>query len=508
MVERALSITQGFYYSSFMYAFNPQFAIACGLAALCIFFPAPVDGGAPHLAPLPIEGPAPLLFVRFAAPPGMNVTFYPGRAAGQDLPVPVTAGLRPGYIYRVKLSSIPDRPELFLYPTLEVRGTLQLPKVVRGADHPVPIVFTPEDIERALRGALITKVVLLEDPEQALATATRADRPLEMEIAPGRDPLTEAQSHGRPLLIVRLGERVVSEQELTGRAIPGTVLLPGMKSLPPPALPPWIPWAFLPMIDPIAGPRPPTEECVHDGGDGGSPAGFDRNGEVQGLDPADAVAAYSDSRGQRRLAVSNRVCLCVPRFIVFRGETSLTGYAAIVGLGADKKVQGRAQLQARLPSLETKQTELTQQFKQTENLRGTQQTRAGPALVGQIHGVNVIGNVREIRDVTSSCQDLPQTPDRPLHLYKSADKQSAQVGDVVTFHLKYANLGGQPIANVAVSDSLTGRLEYIPGSAHSSRDAVFLMQENRAGSLTLHWEIAGPLLPGTSGVVRFQARIR
>jgi uncharacterized repeat protein (TIGR01451 family) len=91
---------------------------------------------------------------------------------------------------------------------------------------------------------------------------------------------------------------------------------------------------------------------------------------------------------------------------------------------------------------------------------------------------------------------------------RGADRQSAQVGDVVTFHLKFSNHGGKPMTDVAVSDSLTGRLEYVPESAKSSRDAVFLMQENEAGSVILRWEISGKLLPGQHGIISFQARVR
>jgi uncharacterized repeat protein (TIGR01451 family) len=79
---------------------------------------------------------------------------------------------------------------------------------------------------------------------------------------------------------------------------------------------------------------------------------------------------------------------------------------------------------------------------------------------------------------------------------------------VVTFMLKYSNHGGKPITDVAVTDSLTTRLEYVPGSSQSDRPAVFTTQPNEAGSSLLRWEITGRLLPGQSGVVRFQARIR
>ena len=64
------------------------------------------------------------------------------------------------------------------------------------------------------------------------------------------------------------------------------------------------------------------------------------------------------------------------------------------------------------------------------------------------------------------------------------------------------------MTDVAVCDSLSPRLEYVPGSAAADRDAVFTVQPNEAGSMILRWEISGRLLPGQGGVVRFKARVR
>jgi uncharacterized repeat protein (TIGR01451 family) len=117
-------------------------------------------------------------------------------------------------------------------------------------------------------------------------------------------------------------------------------------------------------------------------------------------------------------------------------------------------------------------------------------------------------SVAETQDLTVCCNEAPHPPDRPLCLFKWASAQAAQVGDTVTFYLKYSNRGGRPIDDVALSDSLTGRLEYVPGSAKSDRPAVFTTQENEAGSQILRWEVNGRLLPGQSGVVSFQAKVR
>src|SRR5262249_22520612 len=96
----------------------------------------------------------------------------------------------------------------------------------------------------------------------------------------------------------------------------------------------------------------------------------------------------------------------------------------------------------------------------------------------------------------------------PISLYKWSVPKEAQVGDVVTFFLRYHNHTRQPVDNLAISDSLIGRLEYIPASARSDREASMTIEPNEAGSAILRWQISGQLLPGQSGVVAFQARIR
>ena len=70
------------------------------------------------------------------------------------------------------------------------------------------------------------------------------------------------------------------------------------------------------------------------------------------------------------------------------------------------------------------------------------------------------------------------------------------------------NTGNRAISDVVVSDSLSGRLEYVPGSAKTDRNAVFTMQMNEAGSVVLRWEVGGRLLPGQTGLISFQARVR
>jgi uncharacterized repeat protein (TIGR01451 family) len=521
-------------------------------------------------APPPAKGPAPLLFVRFAGPVGMHVTVYQGSAPGRDFVAPVTVGLRPGYLHRVRLSGLPDRPGVSLAPTLEVRGTLCLPPRLRAADYPAPVVFTDADIDRVLAGSLLTKLVYLENPDVAIATASRADQPLETNLPASYNLLQEALNNGRPMLLVRVGQRDVAVEELARQSVPGTVLYPGEAFLPPPAGPPTLPWACVPVYDPLYGPKPPEEECLHDGGDVGTPAGLDAQGRLHGLDPSDSLAEYTDSCGRRHVARSNRICLCVPRYAVLRSELPLAAYDTAVGPVGARVVHEQVQIDVRQPPLETvqneypggmkgrlkptialatqgvtdilrvevlnaslleigpavllgteevvrltevervrlaKQLELARELSKRVGLKEVAQTE-GTAVVGRVEGLAVIKATAETRDLTVCCHEAPHPPDCPLYLCKWASAQSAQVGDTVTLYLKYSNHGGQPITDVAVSDSLTGRLEYVPGTAKSDRPAVFTVQENEAGSVALRWEISGRLLPGQSGVVSFQAKVR
>ncbi len=519
----------------------------------------------------PARGPAALLFLRFVGPAGMRVTYYPGSRMARSFDAPAVAGVRTGYLIRVRLDHFAADPNLVLYPSVEVRGALWLGAKLNAANYPAPVVLSDADLENIRAGTLVTKAIYLEDPERAAPIATRADTPIELPVPPERDLLVEARELGRPVAVVRFGGRSVPPEELARFAVPGTILLPGEQVLPPAALPPCLPLADLPFVDPRAGPRPPEEECLRDGGDTGVRAGFDGEGRLRGVDPSDTVAEYTDASGRRRVVCSNRVCVCVPRFGVLRSETPFGRYENVVAVTDARGLLGQEQMKLRLPPVQAGQVEQPQavrmrerpsiavgrlavarvsrvewleahvlevgpfaaigtravyQLREEERVRLVKQLelarelsrREGvqeneqvvrTAVVARVQGgPEVVSAAVQTRDFTVCCNEAPRVPEKPLALFKCADRPAASVGDVVTFTLRYSNLGGRPLADVAVSDSLTGRLEYVPGSARSDRDAVFTTQDNEAGSSLLRWEITGKLMPGESGMVRFQAWVR
>jgi uncharacterized repeat protein (TIGR01451 family) len=184
-----------------------------------------------------------------------------------------------------------------------------------------------------------------------------------------------------------------------------------------------------------------------------------------------------------------------------------TGYETILALAGTEGVVAGSTLKMRQPSIEIWEAEQLQATRGSQRPSGFE-SRLGTVDIAQFVGTGTVSGKMQEQSVVGTVVKACPLPARPLVLCKSADKQSGQVGDVVTFYLRYTNPGGQPISDVVVSDSLTGRLEYVPGSAKMDRAAVFTMRENEAGSLILRWEISGQLLPGQSGVVSFQARIR
>jgi uncharacterized repeat protein (TIGR01451 family) len=461
---------------------------------------------AQHPPPAPVLPPP--LFVRFSGPAGVKVTFYRGGPTGHTFDTPCTVGLRPGYSYRVEVSGMPRFPGVKLYPELAVYGSLALPHHMKLADYPAAIHFRDEDFQSSLADALVTKAVALERPDTALPLATDANRPIEIDLPVARDPVKAALERGRPLLVFKFGGRQYSPQELAEQSVPGTVMLPGEHVLQLPQAPPWLPQVCYPYFDPILGPASPAGEiCFWDGGDRGLPVGYGPDGRLRGLDPSDTVAEYMDSQQRQRIAVSNRVCLCVPRFVVFRSELQATTHLTTVGPNNTALAQRQVTVVAEKAPMVDVQNQHPGGI-----LAGMKASISDAvqvtAVTGQVNGLDVIATLRVTNDVSATCaKPEAQVPEK-LTLIKWPDRCAAAIGEIVTFFLKYTNHGGRPVTNVVVSDSLTNRLEYVPGSARADRDAVFTTQVNEAGSLILRWEVNEPLPPGQSGTVSFQVRVR
>jgi hypothetical protein len=133
-----------------------------------------------------------------------------------------------GAIYRLKLTNIPGRPGVTLYPTLEVAPVT--PRTDAYLAHsPIPVQFTEEDFDQVTSGNFVTKVIYLPDPEfQELALAG-VETLVSTRLDPGVDPIAEADRRGSILAIVRIGNKDIElNNGLSGgganNATQGTVL--------------------------------------------------------------------------------------------------------------------------------------------------------------------------------------------------------------------------------------------------------------------------------------------
>jgi hypothetical protein len=145
----------------------------------------------------------------FVGPDGMTLTWdvtAPGAFDSAPLTCPGRFNFPQAAIYRLKLTNIPGRPGVELYPTVEVGPVMPRTEAFL-AHNAIPIGFTPEDFDQVLSGNFVTKVIYLPDPEfQELALAG-VDTLVSTRLDPGVDPVTEADRRGAIMAIVRLGNK-------------------------------------------------------------------------------------------------------------------------------------------------------------------------------------------------------------------------------------------------------------------------------------------------------------
>jgi len=121
-------------------------------------------------------------------------------------------GLLIGQVYRLRITNIPRAEGLEVFPTLEVINRLYTPPD-RRQQFAVPVHLTEEDLKLALAGKFVTRVIYLEDPQNALPTPENLQDQNWFEAPPGQDPLAVADALGRPMAILRMGARLPSDRQ-------------------------------------------------------------------------------------------------------------------------------------------------------------------------------------------------------------------------------------------------------------------------------------------------------
>jgi hypothetical protein len=118
------------------------------------------------------------------------------------------------------VTEIPNYTGMEIFPTVEVIDRLYPPPGL-ALRYPIPIELTQDELELAARGAFVTRVIYVEDPQQALPIVQPAggEQPW-IEAPAGEDPLVTADLRGRPVAILRMGSRVPSQVTSSTEAEP------------------------------------------------------------------------------------------------------------------------------------------------------------------------------------------------------------------------------------------------------------------------------------------------
>lgn len=300
-----------------------------------------------------------------------------------------------------------------------------------------------------------------------------------------------------------------------------------------------------------------SDEYICDGGDKGLPVHYNGT-QRMGLDTEDTVAEFMDHNGEQHVKASNRTCVYAPRFASVRTSTGAQldfnidkalghqDQAAVVGFDTmqslDEKVQRDEavgiQMRERSSGIEgnaydgllakavsaKKHVKLIGASEDFQFFRDGMFTNVNPAVIGVMidaafdwtgdRGVRIMAVDLNGQEVNGrfTAQDFTGIEDRrtpgDLRIVKVADRNLAKPGDIVTFTIRFDNIGDRELLGVRVLDNLSPRLEFIEGTVDSDLDGKLTVEDNTAGGQLLIFDFEQGLAGQSGGYVSFQTRVR
>lgn len=509
-----------------------------------------------------------------------QVTWFVG--SRDDVKTTANARLAVAQSYRLKLSDMPEFPGVELYPSIELIDRLH-PPAGHADKFSMPLSFTIDELDAAISGQMITKVVYLEQPQLALPFELSGDTAVRT-VQPRGNLIEEADEAGRPLAIIRLGGRLPAPNETRGTFF-GTgapVLTSAAKKTSTDAVQQAVSFSEAePRVQLASHNDAPNasgfkqnrygliaaspalaeqfpDEYVFDGGDRAYPVHYD--GELMvGVETEDTVAEYRDHKGDRKVKASNRVAVYSPRFAAVRTFTGISegtnvqrpisNVDQVQGAALRQKVGGKTGVQrdrlqgvrmrSRASGIFSQSTRrdvsaakgMAQHIKLLNAFEDVQFLHDGKILqseLAQLHrGMNsaatwsrdlnpvIVASLTATQEVYANFKvaelvGIDEEHKKPgrLRLVKLADKEFAKPGEVITFTIRFDNLGDRELRNVRLIDNLTPRLEYVDDSVTSDLPGSINVDDNGEGSHILRLELDNPLAGHTGGVVTFQAKLR
>jgi len=338
--------------------------------------------------------------VSIRTPEGTSLACVAAGQFSERLPSPHQIGLLVGCDYRLRITGIPFHSGKELFPTLTLLARTYPPQG-QEIDFPIIVNLTLEDLELALAGRYITRVIYLENPNAALPIHPGSDEQISHDIR-GGDPIAVAATRGLPVAIVRIGGRVppnngtlnpefcfgsppwvlnrtvAPENVASETAAPPVVVQtslntltvdPALKSagqsvlekrqeLQPNA---WQP----PHRSSVPGGR--TNEYLVNGNDAGKPAYVD-DWTVHNFGVGDTVAHFDTLDGKIVVEPSNKIHIYAPRFGAIRKVEGLLHEGQITALVETRSQQTSSQSRNALQPTFTEQEARTQYARMQDQL--------------------------------------------------------------------------------------------------------------------------------------------
>ena len=314
------------------------------------------------------------------------------------------------------------------------------------------------------------------------------------------------------------------------------------------------------------------DEYLFDGGDRELPV-HNRAFGRGGLDTEDTIAEYRDHTGKKHLKETNQVAIYAPRFGSVRavttpgGEFNIERLAGIQERSHNSGVQTKigpqrydrtdrlkgVRMRSRASGVENRDWQsgvanvvrlsshdklvnafmdfsfaLQGELNQSDEARlqiaidaASQWTRnENPVVVAKLDSLHQVEARFKAAEMVGVEDEAPEPGE--LQIVKLADRSSAKPGDIVTFVIRYDNVGDRELTDVTIVDNLTPRLEFVDDSATSDLPGDVVWEDNGEGSLVLTFKLDNPL-PGRKvkdaaknrgkdirigGVITFQCRVR
>ncbi len=305
-----------------------------------------------------------------------QTTSVPQGAASWDAPEATTLrlGLSVGNVYRFRVGNIPYHPDAELYPTIELFDRLYTPTALQGR-FAIPVELTQSDLDLAIAGKLVTRIIYLEDPRTALpvSDAARGEADGAFDLKPNDNPMAIADLFGKPLAILRIGGRSPTRTDAPDLAFtfgaPEYVRYSADENAEQLAnASVWdVSMSGLAGTDAAnSAARSAQREYLVNGGDrdrgeDGLPIGVETDGKLLGLDAGDAAATYEGSDGQMQKVVINQAPIYAPRF---------GGVRQVIGLSEEMNRVGFRDLEQKTRTANVGTRDVVWSQKQHESAHG------------------------------------------------------------------------------------------------------------------------------------------